>query len=361
MSSPTDGSTCAMIASMHGRPLLFLSFALFLGCSELASTGASTSSGEGGAGATSAKGGAGAAGGLGAGAAGGLGAGPAGGQGSAGGAGGRERGTVEFVAVYEAGSAWINNMAAQAMVSGVFADFEATLQTGGAWDSTVEVFLTDDNSGFANTSFDNTFETAVVDAQDVLVVNVWQKVVEGAPDPNGQMGADGAGADFTVHFNVATQSDNAGLLRHEIMHGLGAVGAIPWFTITDTDVLDGIMPTERYALALYDLRLVDLVGQPLFSNYNAADGTFEVQGYVIETTLALWMDGDGGVFFRGDLAAGGTTDMPLSTGPGNNGGGVIRFNEITEVMSAAAHPTWDTIEDPDRTFLRSMGYSVRPR
>ena len=280
------------------------------------------------------------------------------GAGGGGTGGGGPGGKVDFVPIYETGSAWNNNTTAKNMVDTVFADFEANLSTSGNWDATIEVYLTDDSSGFAHTTFDKTFHDATVNGQQVKVVGAWLKIVQGGADPNGPAQANGDGAEFSVHFNVAAQADNRGLLRHEMMHGLGAVGAIPWFTMSPSNVLDGVKPGERHKIALYDTRLVDLAGKTLFSNYNAADSTFEMQNYSIETTLADWMDGDGGVFFQAVTANNTTTDMPLLTGPGSGGGGELRLNEMIPVMSASAHPTWNTIEAPDRSFLRAMGYNV---
>ena len=34
------------------------------------------------------------------------------------------------------------------------------------------------------------------------------------------------------------------------------------------------------------------------------------------------------------------------------------MNEISEVMSASSHPTWHTIDEPDRLFFRAMGYNL---
>lgn len=116
-------------------------------------------------------------------------------------------------------------------------------------------------------------------------------------DADTQRTADGAGAEFTVHFNVANQEDNAGLLRHEMMHGLGAVNALPSFTLTDAGVLGGPVPGESVSAALYDLQLVDLEGDPLLADYDPANETFEVQSFAIETTLLEWMDGDGACSF----------------------------------------------------------------
>jgi hypothetical protein len=289
-------------------------------------------------------------------------AGGAGGTGSgAGGPGGAgPSGAVDFVPIYETGSAWETNTAAKQMVDSVFADFEATLRTSGDWDATIEVYLSDDNPANANTTFEATFVDAVVDGQTVRVVPAWNEIVRGAADANGPAQPNGSGAEYAIHFNVSAHADNAGLLRHEMMHGLGAVNSIPNITVTSTGTLGGPMPGERTKAALYDLQLVDLSGNPLLANYSASDDTFEVQPYNIEPTLVEWMDGDAGVFFRGAPPGGGALDMACGTFPVNSTQGRIGLNEPAELMSASAHPTWNTIDEPDRAFFSAMGYNLAP-
>ena len=50
-------------------------------------------------------------------------------------------GHVTFVPIYEPGSAWESNMAAQQMVEQVFTDFASMIRTSGPWNATIEVFL----------------------------------------------------------------------------------------------------------------------------------------------------------------------------------------------------------------------------
>jgi len=40
--------------------------------------------------------------------------------------------------------------------------------------------------------------------------------------------------------------------------------------------------------------------------------------------------------------------------------GQLRLNEPAELMFASAHPTWDTLDEPDRAFLGAMGYALAP-
>lgn len=86
---------------------------------------------------------------------------------------------------------------------------------------------------------------------------------------------------------------------------------------------------------------------------------FEVQNYRIEESLTMWMDGDGGVAFRGTLANGEALDMSCGTFPIDDSTGRIALNEPSDLMSASSHPTWNTIDEPDLAFFRSMGYELK--
>ena len=44
--------------------------------------------------------------------------------------------------------------------------------------------------------------------------------------------------------------------------------------------------------------------------------------------------------------------------PLGNSEGQLRLNQRAELMSANAHPTWDTLDEPDRAFLGAMGYTL---
>lgn len=262
-------------------------------------------------------------------------------------------GRVTFSPVYENGSAWETNTEAREMVDRVFAQFGALLRTSGDWDATIEVYLTDDNTNNANASFwdhvDVTFE-----GQMLRAVPAWAAIIQGVDD--GPARSDGTGTEFILHFNVNAHSDNDGLLRHEMMHGLGAVNLLPNFIVTENGELTAPTPGSRVAAAVYDRALVDLDGNALLSNYD--DGTFEVQPYRIEATLTEWMDGDGGIFFRGVADDGADLDMSCGTFPAGPGQGAIVLNEPSLVMAAGVHPTWDTLEEPDRAFLRALGYEL---
>jgi hypothetical protein len=258
-------------------------------------------------------------------------------------------GTVDLIATFEPDSAWTTSPEARQMVADVFAQFEGLLQTSGDWNARVEVYLTDDNPGFANTSFDETFSQATVDGQSVLVVPAWQSIVNNQPID---------GPAFSIHFNVADQFENAGLLRHEMMHGLGAVNMLSNFTVASAGPLMGPMPNDTTTASLYDLRLVDLDGVALLSQYDEGTKMFTVQDYRIETTLTEWMDGAGGVSFRGIGDDGSDFDMRCGTFPVAEDTGAIMLNEPRDLMSAGVHPSWNNVAEPDRAFLRAMGYTI---
>ena len=258
-------------------------------------------------------------------------------------------GTVDFVPVYETDSAWMTSDEARQMVDGVFAQFEALIRTSGAWNATIEVYLTDDNPGFANTSFDETFSETTLDGQNVLVVPAWKAIVTNTPVE---------GAAFAIHFNVTEQADNAGLLRHEMMHGLGAVNRLGNFTLSIEGPVMGPMPGDEVHASLYDVHLVDLEGSHLLSQYDEITQRFIVQPYQIETELTDWMDGAGGVSFRGIADDGSPLDMGCGTFPAGENTGALVLNEPSDVMSAGVHPSWNTIAEPDRAFLRAMRYTL---
>lgn len=70
------------------------------------------------------------------------------------------------------------------------------------------------------------------------------------------------------------------------------------------------------------------------------------------------MDGAGGVSFRGIADDGTSMDMRCGTFPVADDTGVLMLNEPTDVMSAAVHPSWHSIAEPDRAFLRAMQYAL---
>jgi cysteine-rich repeat protein len=270
---------------------------------------------------------------------------------------GVQLGVVDLVPYYEVGSAWESNPTAQNMVDTLFAQVEATLRTSGYWDATIEVYLTDDNSNFANTTFTGGWKEVQVDGQTLRVQHPWAKIVQGAADPNGPIQPDGSNHDFAIHFNVLAQGTNAGLLRHELMHGLGCVNSIPFPTMSFSDVLGGLDPGTRHQAALYDLSLADSSGIPLLADYLSTDSSFEVQPYSIELTHASWSDGSSGLTLVGVADDGSPYPMPLMT-QSNADGSHTNLSEPSTVMSSADHPTWDTVEEPDRAFLRAMRYHV---
>lgn len=269
-------------------------------------------------------------------------------------------GRVEFEATFESGSAWIGNPAAQEMVERVFSEFERNLETPGAWNAVIEVYLTDDNPGTAHT-FIGSYGDTIVDGFAVRAPNAWLQINDGILDPNGDILPDGANYDISVNFNVAGHADNDGLLRHELMHGLGSVAFIDWPRMTQSNVVEKPGVGTEIAVSVFDLNLVDLNGAPLLGAYNATTGEFRLNDYAIESTYSSWTDGDAGISFVGEADDGGAVEFQLGTGPDGNDA-LLFLNEPSDVMFASSRPPgeWDIVNDADRAFLRAMKYRVVP-
>lgn len=286
-------------------------------------------------------------------------AGAAGVAGSAGASGSAPTlGTVTFVPYYEAGSAWESSARAKAMVTRIFAEVGAALRTSGSWNATIEVYLTDDNPNFANTFFDASFEPVVLEGKTVLAPSTWREIVLGEPDPNGPADSAGKGFDFGVAVNVLENADNDGLLRHEMMHGLGAVNLLPSPLMSPANQLSRLVAGDWYEASVYDLALRDAAA-PLLGSYDEKRGMFQVAPFKVDATFTEWTDGTAGFFFRGIGDNGGPLDMPLMTSPSGDSAKLV-LNEPEDLMSAASHPTWDHIAEPDRAFFRAMHYRLAP-
>ncbi len=96
----------------------------------------------------------------------------------------------------------------------------------------------------------------------------------------------------------------------------------------------------------------------MIADYRESDNTFAVQDYRLEPTLLEWMDGTGGIFFRGILADSRSFDMGCGTFSDGETGGLIRLSEPNKLMSAAQHPSWNTLNEPGYAFVRAMGYQI---
>ncbi len=281
-----------------------------------------------------------------------------GGSGGSGG-GGAAFGTVKLVPYYEAGSAWETNSAARAMAEAIFKEIGDALRTSGDWDATIEVYLTDDNTGFANTYFDITFTPVTIDGKTLQAVPAWREIVLGDADLNGPADTAGTGYDFAIAFNVATQADNAGLLRHETMHGLGAVNGVSNPIITPGNELISPVIGGSADASVYDLGLFDKNGAPLLGPYDSATQQFQVANFAIDNTFTEWTDGEAGLIFRGIADDGSNLDMLLSTYP-NGDDARVSLNEPQDLMAADVHPTWNHVAEPDRAFFRAMRYQLAP-
>lgn len=269
---------------------------------------------------------------------------------------------VDFVAVYEPGSAWERHPEAKEAVEEMFSQLEATIKTSGDWDTEIEVYFTDDNTANANVRF--LAEHAIVEHEGkaLRVVPAWNKIVRNAPDENGSGKTDGSSADFIMHFNVEGHQRNPGLVRHEIMHGLGAVSQLVRPVMDPSgEIIRRPIVGQRWIPGPYELRLVDRDGSPLLEDYDAESKTYAIREFRLEADFETWQKGDGGLAFRGIDARGESVDMPCMTFPTGESGenARIRYEEPEQLMSARAHPTWHTISDIDRAFLRALGYELR--
>ena len=271
-------------------------------------------------------------------------------------------GKVDFVAHYEKGSSWDGNTKVKDMIERVFGEFEKTLETGGDWDSTVDVYLTDDNKqGYAN-ALVGSWEIIKLDKQQFKVSTAWKKIVEGGKDPNGNIKSSGKGADIIIHVNLSKSGieRNDGLVRHEMMHGLGAVSFIPWPTMSPSDKLTRPKEGDRIQVSLFDKNLFDVNKESLLGKYSSSKKGFELNKYETKKTQQQWKDdGDGGLFYRGIDEKGKPVDMLLGTGPLGGDLAGIRMHEINPVMYASyRNNDWSVINDNDKAFLRAMLYPL---
>lgn len=281
-------------------------------------------------------------------------------------------GDVDFVPYYEPGSSWTTNAAARSAAEGMFAQFEATLKTSGAWNTTIEVWL-DDNEFFNYASATaGSFHSVTHHGRTGFAANPWAQIVKGMANPNGVINTTtGVNADLRVswNFSLSQPQSNIGLLRHELMHGMGMysnLNAKPTMAVNGTITRPGrgiVTPAS-----IHDLCLVDAVGNPLL---NVSGSGMTITDYVVD---ADWDDANGsGLRILGvkDYAAG-ILELPLTSynssgvrllaNPGYTGGthtGEMDPVHINLVSYAFAHPTWNTIAEVDRAWFRGVGYSVK--
>lgn len=273
---------------------------------------------------------------------------------------GVNNGTVTFKAYYEPGSQFIGNTAAQEGIEAVLDQFEATLRTSGTWDTTIDIFFTDnETSAYASCGTGSAVEITN-EGKVYYSQNPWIKIVTGDADPNGAIDpTTGTGADIRMNWNFALSQpeDNLGLTRHELMHGLGMVSGISGPTWASGGSIEKPYTGTSGIPTICDRQIRDANDDPVFGDYNEETRTFILNDYAVDND---WDDDNGsGLVFRGIDDSGKTMDMPyFSMNPTNGYPGKVDFSHVYVVMYANKHPDWNNISEVDRAFLRGMGYAV---
>jgi hypothetical protein len=271
-----------------------------------------------------------------------------------------QAGRVDFQLYFETGSAWDGNHSAQAAMESMFGQFEFVMRTSGSWDSTIEVYVTDNElNAYASASPGS---TGIVQYQskEFVAPNTWQQIVEGIEDPNGAIQPNGSGRDIVVHWNLALSQPqgNIGLLRHELMHGLGMTSYL-WEPSINSQ---GAIVKPRVGLnttaTVLDAALYDLNGDPLLSGYGGSYNQHVLADYAVDND---WNDAnESGIVFRGINDNGSTRDMTMNSGGSvADRQGSVDFSHITDVSYVyARNGEWNFVNAADRAFLRGLGYQV---
>jgi len=272
-------------------------------------------------------------------------------------------GGVDFQLFFEPNSAWDGNYTARAAMESMFGQYEATLRTSGAWNATIEVYVTDnESSAFASASAGS---SAIVDfdGKKFLAPNAWQQIVQGEDDPNGPIQPDGSGRDIVVNWNLALSqpASNIGLLRHELMHGLGMTSSLPRPSMAIGGAITRPLVGQETIARIADAALRDLNGNPLLADYNGAYDRHVLADYAVDSD---WGDAnESGIFFRGIADDGSPLDMTMNSWQATESStGRVDFSHITDVSYFfARNGEWNFVNASDRAFFRGLGYeSVAP-
>ena len=110
-----------------------------------------------------------------------------------------------------------------------FGQFEQSLRTSGSWNTTIEVFVTDNEFSVHASASPGSSSIVEYQGKEFIAPNAWQQIVQGVEDPSGPIQADGSGRDIVVNWNMflSQPQSNIGLLRHELLHGLGMLSYLP--------------------------------------------------------------------------------------------------------------------------------------
>jgi hypothetical protein len=275
-------------------------------------------------------------------------------------------GTVDLVPYYEPDSPWVNSVAGKAMVDGMFAQFESILRTSGAWNCDIEVYLTDDETSAYGSAEPGNSVFVTINGKQHSAVNAWAQIVQGLSDPNGPINpSTGANADIYVHWNFSYNVDNPGLLRHELLHALGMISLIEDFMPTKS--LAGTItypPGPIYSSSVHDTRIVvNANGDRFLASYHATNPNYPYWPYYDAPVYQAdndWDDDNGsGLAFLGISDLGTGMNLPLTSwNPGAGYEGGVDPHHSNIVSYSGYHPTWNTLAEVDRAYLRGLGYSL---
>lgn len=269
-------------------------------------------------------------------------------------------GSVRFVPYFEPNSQWTNNIAAQNAMVSILSQFEATLRTSGNWDATIDVYFNDNESvAYASAVAGGWSFSKGYARGEYRVPDAWAKICLGIADPNGVINpVTGVGADIRINWNftLSQPSANPGLLRHELLHGLGMQGILvsPSWSAT-TGVTKPNVGAQVYA-SIFDAGLVDLGNRPLLGDPRG-NAQYILNDYSVDSD---WSDGNkSGISFVGILDSGAVTLMPVyAANPSGELDGSVDFSHVFGVSYVNDHPDWAVVTEADRALLRGLGYKV---
>jgi hypothetical protein len=256
-------------------------------------------------------------------------------------------------------------------VESLFADFESNIRTGGDFDATIEVCFDDQAGGaYGYVAFADDAPAQLVEYQGrtVAATSPWAEIVLGNPDPNGTPSTDQSiGCDFYLQYNfsLSQPESNPGLIRHECIHGLGADVGVDFATMSPENALGFPAAGPPVTPTVHDLSIVDAHGHHLVE-YDSAQEKYVIGPISFNGTFAAWTDpmtASAGSFFAGIADDGSELLMENETRPcpWDGSSACDFFNEMPLLMKtggSGSHPTWDTLDYPDRAWLRAMGYTV---
>ncbi|MCC6494435.1 MAG: PPC domain-containing protein [Pirellulales bacterium] len=275
-------------------------------------------------------------------------------------AGSTRAGRVDFQLFVEPLSVWDGNYSAQAAMLSVLGQFEQTLRTSGPWDATLELFVTDNETSAYATGAPGNYQAEVYNGRQYRAANPWLQIVRATPDPNGPIQPGGAGRDLYVNWNpnLSQPQSNLGLLRHELMHGLGMITVLEGPTMTPGGVVSKPGVGEETVGYIMDASLRDLFGRPLLGGYRGGYDRHVLSNYAVDND---WGDqNESGLYFRGFGDDGSEFNLPMNTrAPTATTNGSVDLVHITKVSYVSGRDgDWNYINAADRAFLRGLGYAA---